>query len=344
MILITGAAGYIGAHLLMKLMSAGHEVVAIDNLSTGTHSSITVAEQLAGSECVFLQGDVRDKSFLDTVFRQYPISAVIHLAGLKFPGESLSNPLSYYDNNVSGTQQLLMTMQSAGVYRLIYSSSAAVYGNAGIPPFHEDVVSLAPLTPYGQSKLVSETILSDLSKSDKRWRIGILRYFNPAGAHPSGLLGDMCNPTGGGLVDQLCRVASNKQSELAVFGNDHPTADGTGIRDYLHILDLSNGHLAALNFLQSNSGYHIWNLGSGQGHSVLEVINTFTKVTGEQISFSYHPKRAGDVSSSWTNPSKAARELNWQTEYSLEQIIRDAWNHRKVQNEDFNIHHGITDQ
>lgn len=325
MILVTGAAGYIGSHILVELLQSGHKVIAVDNLSTGSRQAIHSAESLAGRACCFFEGDIRDREFLNQIFNRYPVQAVIHLAGLKVIEESIHNPLDYYDNNVTGSQQLLIAMEQASIHQLIFSSSAAVYGEPATPPIDETCTTTMPTNPYGRSKLIVEEMLTDLIRAPDAWRIGVLRYFNPAGAHKSGLLGEYSGPHPSNLVPHICQVAQGYLPELTIFGNDYPTPDGTGIRDYLHVVDLARGHLAALDFLQQHTGRYIWNLGTGRGYSVLEMVRTFEKVTGCKLPYRFDKRRTGDVAACWTNPAKAWEQLGWRAEYDLEQMLADVW-------------------
>lgn len=333
MILLTGAAGYIGSHILVELLQRGQQVVALDNLSTGDLATLREAEGLGRSaagesgkgELFFQQGDVRDGAFLAKLFQRFPIEAVIHLAGLKVIQDSLARPLDYYDNNVNGSLQLISAMAQAGVYRCVFSSTAAVYGVPDDPVIREHETQVRPISPYGRSKAMTEQMLSDLAASDPRWRIGILRYFNPVGGHPSGKLGEKSPEQPTNLVPAICRVAQGRRSFLPVFGDDYPTRDGTAVRDYLHISDLVQGHLAAMQFLLEHEGVHIWNLGTGRGYSVLEMINTFETVTGYRIPHRFMPRREGDIAACWTAPDKAASELGWRALHPLEQMLMDAW-------------------
>jgi len=325
MILLTGAAGYIGSHILVELLQSGQQVVVLDNLSTGRRQAIERVEHICQQKVVFHQGDIRDRKFLDTLFSLYSINTVIHLAGLKVIRDSLSNPLDYYDNNVSGSQQLLQAMSQAGVFHFVFSSSAAVYGEPKQASIDELHPTSLPTNPYGKSKSIVEQILMDLAISDPRWHIGILRYFNPVGAHSSGLLGEFSADQPENLVPSICRVAQHRQESLSVFGHDYPTYDGTAIRDYLHVVDLARGHLATLDFLMQKSGVHVWNLGAGRGYSVLEMMSMFEQVTGCVIPYQLMDRRAGDIPACWMNPNKAKSELGWQVELSLEQMLHDAW-------------------
>lgn len=324
MILITGGAGYIGSHTSIALMQAGYDVVVLDNLSNSQAEVIDRVAAICGRRPVFVQGDVRDVTVLDQLFSSWPISGVMHFAGLKAVGESIGKPLEYYDNNVHGTLQLLAAMQKVGVKQLVFSSSATVYGNPGTLPVQEDAPRSAT-NPYGRSKLIIEDILADLHIADPEWRIACLRYFNPVGAHESGLIGE--NPSGipNNLMPYIAQVAAGLREKLNIWGNDYPTPDGTGVRDYIHIMDLAEGHVAALSYLERQGGMLTVNLGTGRGYSVLEMVNTFERMSGRPVPFSIGPRRPGDVASCWADPTRAERLLDWHARYSVEQMCADTW-------------------
>lgn len=324
-ILLTGGSGYIGSHTLVELLQSGHQVVVLDNLCNSSAESLKRVEQITGRSVAFYQGDIRDRALLDQVFTKHAIAAVIHFAGLKAVGESVVQPLVYYDNNVAGTLNLCQAMAAAGVYQLVFSSSATVYGKPSDMPIREDFPVGQPTNPYGRSKLMVEQFLQDLSTSDPRWAIALLRYFNPVGAHESGFIGEDPNGIPNNLVPYISQVAVGKLSQLSIYGGDYPTADGTGIRDYIHVVDLAKGHLAALNYLQSNTGSHIWNLGTGTGYSVLDVVNAFEQASGRSIPYQICPRRAGDIAECWSDPSKAITELDWKADLSLERMMQDTW-------------------
>lgn len=325
MILVTGGTGFIGSHTLVELLEQGYDLLALDNLCNSSIEVLQRVQRITAKSIQFVEGDIRDKALLDSLFLKYPFQAVIHFAGLKAVGESVAEPLLYYDNNVHGTQVLLHAMQKAGVFNFVFSSSATVYGDSDQVPISEQNPVGRPTNPYGRSKLMVEDILRDLSQSDERWRVAILRYFNPVGAHESGLIGE--NPSGipNNLMPYITQVAVGKLSQLAVFGGDYPTSDGTGVRDYIHVVDLAQGHLAALDYLQQNAGVHTWNLGTGQGYSVLEMVRAFEEVNNIKIPYEIVERRAGDVAVCYSDPSKARSELNWQATKDLSAMMKDAW-------------------
>lgn len=324
-ILVTGGAGYIGSHAVVELLQADHQVVILDNFSNSSPLVLSRLEQITGKTVSCEQGDIRDRDLLDRVFKEYPIDAVMHFAGLKAVGESVQKPLEYYDNNVSGSVVLFEAMQAAGVNKLVFSSSATVYGDPQEIPISENCPLGVPTNPYGMSKSMVERILQDLCKAEPQWSVALLRYFNPVGAHESGLIGENPNGIPNNLLPYVTQVAIGKLKQLSVFGGDYPTADGTGVRDYIHVLDLVKGHLAALNYLQENKGSHIWNLGTGQGYSVLQIINAFEAATGVSIPYEVVERRAGDIAECWSNPQKALEDLGWKTEYSLEEMMQHSW-------------------
>ena len=323
--LLTGGAGYIGSHSTLALMQAGHQVLVLDNLCNSSPISLDRLGQLAGRAPLFVQGDVRDAALLEQVFASHRISAVLHFAGLKAVGESVQQPLAYFDNNVAGTISLCKAMAQAGVFKLVFSSSATVYGEPETMPIHESTPTGRPTNPYGRSKLMAEEVLRDLAASDPRWRVAVLRYFNPVGAHESGLIGEDPHGIPNNLLPYIAQVAVGKLAELAVFGNDYPTPDGTGVRDYIHVQDLAQGHLKALQALQTRTGLHVWNLGTGQGYSVLEMLRAFEAASGRQIPYRIAPRRPGDIAQCWADPSKAKIELGWQCKLGLAEMMRDAW-------------------
>lgn len=324
-ILLTGGAGYIGSHAVLELLQAGHEVIVVDNLCNSSRESLNRVEGITGHSVLFYQGDIRERPLLDRIFTERAISAVIHFAGLKAVGESVLQPLEYYDNNVTGTLTLCQAMAAAKVYKLVFSSSATVYGEPPTMPIGENVPTGQPTNPYGRSKLMVEQMLQDLAASDPRWMIALLRYFNPVGAHESGLIGEDPNGIPNNLVPYISQVAVGKLTHLAIFGSDYPTADGTGVRDYIHVVDLAKGHLAALNYLQSRNGINIWNLGTGIGYSVLDMVKAFEEASGCSIPYQIVARRAGDIAEIWADPSKAASELGWKAEFNLARMMQDTW-------------------
>lgn len=324
-ILVTGGAGYIGSHTTLALLEAGFEVVVLDNLCNSSAESLRRVKRICGKVPVFVQGDIRDARLLDEVFANHHIAAVLHFAGLKAVGESVQKPLDYYENNVAGSVTLCQAMARAGVFRLVFSSSATVYGEPGQMPIREDFPTGTPTNPYGRSKLMVEEVLRDLSLSDPRWSIALLRYFNPVGAHESGLIGEDPNGIPNNLLPYVSQVAIGKLKELAVFGDDYPTRDGTGVRDYIHVVDLADGHLKALRAIATQSGVHVWNLGTGNGYSVLEMVRAFEQASGRPVPYRIAPRRSGDIAECWADPSKAARELNWKAERGLAAMMVDAW-------------------
>lgn len=324
-ILVTGAAGYIGSHTALALLEAGYEVLAYDNLSNSCAESLRRVEQISGKRITFIEGDIRDRERLDALFVEHRIGAVLHFAGLKAVGESVRMPLEYYQNNVAGSLTLFQAMAHAGVFRLVFSSSATVYGEPEQMPIREDFPTGQPTNPYGRSKLMVENLLRDLATADPRWSIALLRYFNPIGAHASGLLGEAPNGIPNNLLPYLSQVAIGKLQTLSVFGADYPTPDGTGVRDYIHVVDLADGHIKALEALGEKPGIHIWNLGTGTGYSVLQIIRAFEQASGKAVPYQVVERRSGDIAECWADPSKAAQELQWQAKRDLTQMMADTW-------------------
>ena len=323
-ILITGGAGYIGSHTAVELMQAGHEVVIVDNLCNSSIRVLDRLRQLCGPRFSFVQADVRDGAALDQVFAQHSIGGVIHFAGLKAVGESVSQPLRYFDHNVGGTLSLLQAMDRANVRRIVFSSSATVYGDPERVPITEDS-RLQVTNPYGRTKLMCEDILRDLQQADPRWQVAILRYFNPVGAHESGLIGEHPNGIPNNLMPFITQVAVGKREFLSIFGKDYPTPDGTGVRDYIHVVDLAQGHLAALRYLQERQQSITVNLGTGRGVSVKELADTFARVNGVPVPYRFVERRPGDVASCYADTSRAERELGWTARLDVERMCRDAW-------------------
>lgn len=324
-VLVTGGAGYIGSHTALALLQAGHDVLVLDNLCNGSPEALRRVARIAGRAPRFIEGDVRDAALLARVFAEHPVTAVMHFAGLKAVGESVREPLRYYDNNVAGSLALCQAMQSAGVHRFVFSSSATVYGEHAPIPYSEATPVGRPTNPYGRSKLMVEDLLADLAQSDPRWRIAVLRYFNPVGAHESGLIGEDPSGIPNNLLPYITQVAVGKLRELAVFGGDYPTPDGTGVRDYIHVVDLADGHLKALHALGQRTGWNVWNLGTGQGYSVLQMVRAFEGASGRRLPYRIAPRRAGDISQYWSDPAKAQRELGWHARRGLPEMMRDAW-------------------
>ncbi|MBK6637733.1 MAG: UDP-glucose 4-epimerase GalE [Rhodocyclaceae bacterium] len=323
-ILVTGGTGYIGSHTCVALAQSGHKLLIFDNLCNSKVSVLERIERLAGQRPDFVEGDIRDAGTLDKVFANHPISAVIHFAGLKAVGESVEQPLVYYDNNVHGSVQLFEAMGRAGVKTLVFSSSATVYGEQPVVPFVETMPTGAT-NPYGRSKLMVEQILFDLHRADPQWRIGCLRYFNPVGAHPSGLIGEDPQGIPNNLMPFVAQVAVGKRACLNVWGNDYPTPDGTGVRDYIHVMDLAEGHVSALDYLRREGGLLTVNLGAGRGYSVLEMVAAFEQASGKSVPFTIGPRRAGDLAQVWADPTLAKEALGWQTRRSLQDMCNDAW-------------------
>jgi UDP-glucose 4-epimerase len=322
-ILVTGGAGYIGSHTCVELLRAGYAVVVVDNLSNGHVQSLARAQQIAGKELIFLQGDVRDLKFLKTLIAEHAVDAVIHFAALKAVGESVQMPLAYYDNNVSGSLVLLQAMKDTGVKTLVFSSSATVYGQPQRLPLTEDH-PLSVTNPYGRSKLIVEDVLRDVYRSDASWCIGILRYFNPVGAHESGLIGEDPRGMPNNLMPYVAQVAIGRREKLQVWGADYDTADGTGVRDYIHVVDLAQGHVKALQRLHHAQCFEV-NLGTGRGYSVLDVVKAFEQASGKPIAYQLCERRAGDVAACYADPAFAAKLLGWSAERGIEQMCADHW-------------------
>ena len=328
MILVTGGTGYIGSHTVIELMTAGYEVFIVDNLCNSKASVLDRIELIVGRRPGFQQLDIRNRKGLRSLFESYHFEAVMHFAGLKAVGESVFHPLRYYDNNVVGSVVLFDAMADAGVRQLVFSSSATVYGDPHTVPIRENF-PLSATSPYGRSKLMIEDILRDTEKSDARWRIALLRYFNPVGAHASGLVGEDPNGIPNNLMPFLTQVAAGKLPELSIFGNDYATPDGTGVRDYIHVVDLALGHVAALRALVSHTGILTVNLGTGRGYSVLELVNAFAKISGHAIPYKIVQRRPGDIAQCYADPSLAHDMLGWQATRDVEQMCADAWHWQK---------------
>jgi len=325
MLLVTGGTGYIGSHTCVTLSEAGHDLLILDNLSNSRADVVDRLGALCAKRPVLVQGDVRDASLLDRLFADHPVRAVVHFAGLKAVGESIEQPLAYYDNNVGGTTKLLAAMGRAGVKTLVFSSSATVYGDPARVPIREDFPRSAT-NPYGSTKLMIEDILADVHRAEPDWRIARLRYFNPVGAHESGLIGEDPQGIPNNLAPYIAQVAAGKREFLSVFGNDYPTPDGTGVRDYIHVMDLAEGHVAALNYLERNAGVLLTvNLGTGRGYSVLEMVTAFERASGRAVSCRIGPRRPGDIAQCWADPSLAHELLGWRATRDLETMCGDAW-------------------
>ena len=328
-ILVTGGAGYIGSHTCIQLLSAGHDVVVLDNLSNSSVESLARVQALAAKTLDFVEGDILDQQILDQIFQHHSIDAVIHFAGLKAVGESQKEPLKYFENNISGSISLVKAMERAQVFKLVFSSSATVYDEANISPLNETMPTGMPSNNYGYTKLIVEQLLEKLSAADERWSIALLRYFNPVGAHQSGQMGEDPQGIPNNLMPYVTQVAVGRRDKLSIFGNDYDTVDGTGVRDYIHVVDLANAHLCALNHRLKTQGCRAWNIGTGNGISVKQIRDTFEKVNGVDIPFEYVPRREGDVATSFADNARAVAELDWQPQYGLEDMLADSWNWQK---------------
>lgn len=324
-ILVTGGAGYIGSHTSLCLLQAGYDVVVLDNLCNSSVESLRRIKKICGRAPNFVQGDVCDQTLLDNIFTDYNINSVIHFAGLKSVADSVEKPLEYYRNNVMGSINLCEAMKRAGVYSIVFSSSAAIYGQPKRLPVTEDCPAIMPSNPYGRTKLMVEQMLSDLAESDSRWSIALLRYFNPVGAHKSGLIGESPRGIPTNLVPSISWVLAGKIKKLKIFGDDYPTIDGTGVRDYVHVLDLARGHLLALQALNERHGLNVWNFGAGKGYSVLQIIQAYESASGCSIPHEFVARRSGDIAECWADTTKAYTELGWKPEYDLESMILDTW-------------------
>lgn len=328
-ILLCGGAGYIGSHTIIELDKAGHSVVVVDNLVNSNPESLRRVSKIIGKEIPFYEADVRDEAALNKVFDENKIDAVIHFAGLKAVGESVAKPLEYYHNNMTGTFILMDVMRKHGCKNIIFSSSATVYGDPAIIPITEECPKGQCTNPYGQTKSMLEQVMIDVQNADNEWNVVLLRYFNPIGAHQSGLIGENPNGIPNNLMPYITQTAVGKRKELGVFGNDYDTHDGTGVRDYIHVCDLAAGHVAALKAIERNCGLGIYNLGTGHGYSVLDVVNAFIKVNGVDVPYSIKPRRPGDIATCYCDPAKAKAELGWEAQYGIEEMCRDSWNFQK---------------
>ena len=329
-ILVTGGAGFIGSHTVVELLNAGYDAVVLDNLSNSCEKSLERVEQITGKKVPFYKADILDRAALEEVFSKEKIDAVIHFAGLKAVGESVAKPWEYYENNIGGTLTLVDVMRKHGVKNIIFSSSATVYGDPKFIPITEECPKGQCTNPYGWTKSMLEQILSDIQKADPEWNVILLRYFNPIGAHKSGLIGE--NPTGipNNLMPYVTQVAVGKRPELGVFGNDYDTHDGTGVRDYIHVVDLAIGHVKALKKIEENAGLRIYNLGTGTGYSVLDIVKNFEAATGVKIPYSIKPRRPGDIATCYADASLAKKELGWEAKYGIKEMCEDAWRWQKM--------------
>ena len=328
-ILVTGGAGYIGSHTCVELLNAGHEVIVLDNLCNSSSESLSRIEKLTQKSLTFVKGDIRDSQLLDQVFQQNSIDAVIHFAGLKAVGESQQIPLAYFDNNIAGSISLVQAMQRAQVFKLVFSSSATVYGEDNPSPLNEDMPTGMPTNNYGYTKLIVEQLLEKLCIADERWSIALLRYFNPVGAHKSGQIGEDPQGIPNNLMPYVTQVAVGRREKLSIFGHDYDTVDGTGVRDYIHVVDLATAHLCALNNRLVAQGCRAWNIGTGNGISVLQVKNTFEQVNGVAVPFEFVPRREGDVATCFADNARALQELDWTPQYGLKDMLADSWKWQK---------------
>ena len=328
-ILVTGGAGYIGSHTCVELLNAGHEVVVFDNLSNSSDESLNRVQRLANKTLAFVKADIRNEAALDQVFQNHQIDAVIHFAGLKAVGESQQIPWKYFDHNIAGSIQLVKAMEKAGVFTLVFSSSATVYGELNPSPYQEDMSLSLPNNNYGYSKLVIEQMLQQLAQADTRWSIALLRYFNPVGAHQSGQIGEDPQGIPNNLMPYVTQVAVGRHEKLSIFGNDYPTSDGTCERDFIHVVDLAKAHLLAVENRLHNHGCRAWNIGAGKPISVLQIKETFEKVNGVSVATEFVNRRAGDLASFYADTSRAEQELGWKPQYTLEDMLADSWNWQK---------------
>ena len=328
-ILVTGGAGYIGSHTVVELQNSGYDVVVLDNLSNSSEKALDRVSKITGKPVKFYKADILDREALDQIFDKEDIDSCIHFAGLKAVGESVEKPWEYYHNNLTGTLILVDVLKKYGAKNLIFSSSATVYGDPAQIPITEECPKGQCTNPYGWTKSMLEQILTDIQKADPDWNIVLLRYFNPIGAHESGLIGENPNGIPNNLMPYITQVAVGKLKSLGVFGNDYDTPDGTGVRDFIHVMDLAKGHVKALKKLEDHSGLSIYNLGTGVGYSVLDVVKNFEKATGIQIPYEIKPRRAGDIATCYSDASKAKRELGWEAEYGILEMCRDSWNWQK---------------
>lgn len=325
-ILVTGGAGYIGSHTCVELLNAGYEVIVVDNLCNSSRKAIDRVEEITGKNITFYEADILSHDALDAIFSAHKIDAVIHFAGLKAVGESVAKPIEYYHNNMTGTLVLCDVMRNHNVKNIIFSSSATVYGDPAQIPITEECPKGQPTNPYGWTKSMLEQVLTDIQKADPEWNVVLLRYFNPIGAHKSGMIGEDPKGIPNNLLPYIAQVAIGKLECLGVFGNDYDTPDGTGVRDYIHVVDLAVGHVKAVKKLADNEGVSIYNLGTGKGYSVLEVLHAFEKACGHEIPYQIKPRRPGDIAKCYCAPEKAKKELGWEAQYGIEEMCADSWN------------------
>ena len=329
-ILVTGGAGYIGTHTVVELQNSGYDVIVCDNLSNSSRTSLERVKMITGKEVPFYLADIRDREAMNAIFEKEQIDSVIHFAGLKAVGESVAKPWEYYDNNITGTLTLIDVMSKHNVKNIIFSSSATVYGIPEYSPITEDFPKGQCMHPYGWTKSMLEQILTDMHTSDSSWNVVILRYFNPIGAHKSGLIGEDPSGVPNNLMPYVTQVAVGKRPELGVFGNDYNTHDGTGVRDYIHVVDLAVGHVKALKKIEENAGLEIYNLGTGTGYSVLDIVHNFEDATGVSVPYSIKPRRPGDIDIYYASPAKAERELGWIAAFGVKEMCEDSWRWQKM--------------
>ncbi len=328
-VLVTGGAGYIGSHTCVELLQAGHRPVVIDDLSNSNQKSLERVAQITGETIPFYQGNVRDEQLLERIFSEHDIGCAIHFAGYKAVGESVAKPLDYYENNLCATMTLCRVMSRRGVKKLIFSSSATVYSGDNEMPLREDSKTGNCTNPYGWTKYVGEQILRDVAKADPEWSVALLRYFNPVGAHPSGLIGEHPNGIPNNLMPFISQTAVGKREHLNVFGNDYPTPDGTGVRDYIHVVDLARGHVQAMEYLNAHSGESVFNLGTGNGYSVLDMVHAFEAANDLRVPYEIAPRRPGDLAVCYADPTKSREQLGWQAQFDQVDMCRDSWNWQK---------------